>query len=200
MTAAKDNFFSHLSRCDEALVVYDHLTGLGYSADFGLRYVWVASVSALDHYISQVIVELASQQVANNQSLTAKLLNERLSISLHLEMKSLTDAAFIFEFRKALADIVRYRSFQKDADVADGLSYIWNEAHKWDKIAARLTMTGQNARRRLNSIVIRRDQIVHNADYNESLNALTACTKIDASNALGFIKNLVTEIDYLITE
>ena len=60
MTVAKNKFDSHISQCSEAIAIYEFLEDHGYNADFGLRFVWVASVSALDHYVTELVVEKAT--------------------------------------------------------------------------------------------------------------------------------------------
>jgi hypothetical protein len=84
MTAAKSKFDEHLAQCSEAIAIHEFLDGHGYSADFGLRFVWVASVSALDHYVTELIVEKSTEHFSNGGQLSAKLLSEVVSTVLGL--------------------------------------------------------------------------------------------------------------------
>ena len=198
MTAAKSSFDNHIVQCDEAIKIYEFLDDKGYSANFGLRFVWVASVSALDHYISELVVERATEHFSNGSVLTNKLQREKILMSQALELKPLSPTESVVRFRSLILQMVSRRTFQKAKDVADGLSYIWGEAHKWDKIADELELQTDVAREKLNSIGIRRDKIVHSADYDLTLDCMTPCNQDDTQEALSYIVNLVTAIDVLV--
>ncbi|UWR07658.1 hypothetical protein [Ruegeria sp. B32] len=198
MTAAKNNFESHIQQCSEAIEIYEYLEKIGYSADFGLRYVWVASISALDHYVSELIVEKSTEQFANGIPLTAKLLNEGVPLDAVLKINAASPAQTIVEFRNSVSNMVRYRTFQKADDVADGLAFVWGQKQKWKKISATMGATPDQTKATLNAIAYRRDLIVHNADYNEASGALFDCDLADAKNAVSHIVAVVQTIDSLV--
>ena len=198
MTAAKTKFDSHISQCSDAITIYNFLDGHGYNADFGLRFVWVASVSALDNYVTELIVEKATEQFSNNAALTAKLSSEGVPLASLLKMRAVPAAQAVVEFRATMSNAVRFRTFQKADDIADGLAYIWQEKHKWDKIAGSIGEQPKSARRKLNSICTRRDQIVHNADYNEATGDLMPCILSDAKEVISYVLRIVTAIDSLV--
>jgi hypothetical protein len=56
-------------------------------------------------------------------------------------------------------------------------------------------LSAKDARRKLNSICMRRDLIVHNADYNEATGDLTACCRVDAAEVVRYIADVVGAID-----
>lgn len=199
MTVAKNNFENHIGHCSDAIHVYEYLNKSGYSADFGLRYVWVASVSALDHYISELVIEKSTEHFANSGILTAKMLNEGIPLESALKINAASPAQSLVEFRKAVIGMVRYRTFQKADDVADGLAFVWDQKHKWKFISAAMGMKNDIAKATLNAIAYRRDLIVHNADYNEATGALYECNARDAKNAIDHISRIVESIDGLIT-
>lgn len=198
MTAAKVSFDSHIVQCDEAIEIYEFLESKGYSADFGLRFVWVASVSALDHYISELVVEKATELFSNGKTLSSKLQNEKISMSHVVNMDSASPTEAILKFHSIVSQMVRLRTFQKSKDVADGLAYIWDEKHKWDKIAKELILDSNLAKKKLNSIGYRRDQIVHSADYNFASGSLRPCKLEHAREALNFIIKIVNVIDIIV--
>lgn len=198
MTAAKTKFDLHIAQCADALTIYEFLEGHGYSADFGLRFVWVASVSALDHYITELVVEKATEQFSNGAVLTAKLANEGVPLDSLMKMRGTTAAQEVLEFRAIMGNSVRFRTFQKADDVADGLAYIWSEKHKWDKISGKMGLPTKSAKRKLNGICTRRDSIVHNADYNEATGDLTPCSRSDAEEVVNYVSKVVATIDGLI--
>lgn len=197
MTAAKTRFDAHMAQCAEAITIYKFLEGHGYSADFGLRFVWVASVSALDHYVTELIVEKATEHFSNGIPLSAKLSNEGVPISSLMTMHAIpaSQTQAVVEFRNIVSNAVRFRTFQKAEDIADGLAYIWNEKHKWDKIAVSLGVLPNVAKRKLNGICARRDLIVHNADYNDATGNLTPCVLADAQEVVDYVARVVEAID-----
>jgi hypothetical protein len=186
-----------MAQCTEAITIYEFLEGHGYSADFGLRFVWVASVSALDDYVSELIVEKSTEHFSNGTALSPKLSNEGVPISSLVTMHAIPafQTQAVVEFRNIVRNAVRFRTFQKAEDVADGLAYVWNEKHKWDKIAASIGVPAKVAKRKLNGICTRRDLIVHNADYNEATGNLTPCIRTDAQEVVDYVAKVVEAID-----
>lgn len=197
MTAAKSRFDTHMAQCAEAITIYEFLEGHRYSADFGLRFVWVASVSALDHYVTELIVEKSTEHFANGAPLSPKLSSEGVPISSLVAMHTIpvSQPQAVVEFRNIVRNAVRFRTFQKADDIADGLAYVWSEKHKWDKIAASVGVPPKILKRKLNGICTRRDLIVHNADYNEATGKPTPCIRADAKEVVTFIAKVVEEID-----
>ncbi|GBQ22053.1 hypothetical protein AA12717_1075 [Gluconacetobacter sacchari DSM 12717] len=198
MTAAFERFEEHIQQCAEAIEIYNHLKGVGYAADFSLRFVWVASISALDYYISELIVEKGTLHFANGIPLCPKLLNETVPMASLLALHSVTPSQQVLEFRKIISLAVKFRTFQKADDVADGLSFVWNEQHKWNAIADKLGVENKSAKRKLNSIAYRRDMIVHNADFDEASGVLRACDPDQARQASEYIRTVVQAIDELV--
>ncbi len=94
--------------------------------------------------------------------------------------------------------MVRYRTFQKADDLADGLAFVWQKKQKWKVISAAMGMTSETAKAKLNAVAYRRDLIVHNADYNEASGALYDCELVDAKNAISHVDAVVQTIDGLI--
>lgn len=198
MTAARNKFDSHISQCAEAITIYEFLEGNGYNADFGLRFVWVASVSALDHYITELVVEKATEQFSNGAALSAKLSNEGVPLASLIKIRTASAPQALVEFKSIMSDAVRFRTFQKADDVADGLAYVWSEKHKWDKISKAIGVPAKSAKLKLNGICTRRDLIVHNADYNDATGDLTPCIRSDAEEVITYVSRIVAAIDSLV--
>lgn len=197
MTAAKTKFDLHIAQCADAIAIHEFLENSGYSADFGLRFVWVASVSALDHYVTELVVEKSTEHFSNGDLLSSKLKNECVPISSLMAMHAIPTSKpqAVLEFRKIVQNSVRFRTFQKADDVADGLAYVWNEKHKWAAIAESLGVPAKSAKQKLNGICSRRDLIVHNADYNEATGDQLPCNRADAIEVVSYITRIVEEID-----
>ena len=57
-------------------------------------------------------------------------------------------------------------SYQHPNNIADGLSYIWTEKHKWQAISKAMGSNSDDVKRELILIVDRRNLIVHGADVD----------------------------------
>ncbi|MEP1308260.1 HEPN domain-containing protein [Sulfitobacter sp.] len=198
-SAAKNNFSSHISQCDDAAKIYNFLVTKGYAADFGLRFVWVAAISALDNYISELVVEKATEIYSNKGSLPKKLQAEGVPLEKVLEFQLSNPIEATMIFRKLITNSVKFQTFQSADGVASGLAYIWDEQHKWKRISEGMGMQLKPAKGKLNSICFRRNAIAHNADYDMSSNKLRDCKLEDAVAASEFVKELVNTIDDLVS-
>lgn len=195
---AKTNFEGHANQADEAIEIYSYLRKNGYNADFGLRFVWVSAISSLDHYISELIIEKSTEHFANEKRLSRKALSQGVPLESTIKMKEASGPQSIVEFRSIISDAIKYKTFQKADDISDGLSYIWEEKHKWEKISQKLGVNTRTAKRKLNSIGYRRDSIVHNADFDDGRGEIRECILEDAKEALDYIKNVVNTIEELV--
>lgn len=97
-------------------------------------------------------------------------------------------ASVIFEKRIVLAN--GYKSFQDPKKIAEGLSYIWDEKHKWTKIASELGMSSEECTKKLNNIVLRRNQIAHEGDYVDIYTERQSIGKTDVEEVKAFILKL----------
>jgi hypothetical protein len=82
--------------------------------------------------------------------------------------------------------------------VAKGLSYIWNEPQKWQKIASNMAMDTETVKTELKLIVDQRNRIVHEADINPLTNQKYSITKSDCQSATNFLKKAGEAIYVLI--
>lgn len=199
-TRAKERFDANLDECAEALRIYDYLRARGYEANFGLRFVWVAAVSAVDHYVTELIVERAVKMVANKEAKTDALLAMHLRLDVALAVAEANPIEAVVIFQRAIEDGVRFRSFQKAEDVAGGLSLVWAEDHKWQKIAEQMGEGHRQVREKLNNIVARRNGIAHNADYDEVAKSRSPVEAEDAAEVVRFLKRLVEAIDRIVQD
>ena len=194
---AKKRFDNNLSECEEAIQIYAYLKTKGYNADFGLRFVWVAGISALDHYVTEIVVEKGTEIFANGNN-AAALLSMPIIMETAIALKDANPVDAILIFKQAISDAVRYKSFQKAEDVVSGLAYIWSEKHKWQTIGRYLGKHPKVLRETLNNIVSRRNIIVHNADFVGSENVRKPVDPQDAKEVVFYLKELVRAIDQLV--
>ena len=80
-----------------------------------------------------------------------------------------------------------FLSFQDPDKVADGLSFIWQEPHKWQHIAASIGVDQHTAKTTLKTIVARRNQIVHEADIDLATRQKYLIDKTETETACNFI-------------
>lgn len=195
-SAPKALFDTQIAECREAIATYDYLEKISkYRADFSLRFVWIAAVSALDHYISQVIVEKSSDLFSNKKDLSLRIMAEMTPLSSAIELNRANDVDSVLIFKKVVSNFVRYRSFQYPDKVADGLSFVWDEKHKWQSIATAMGSSIEHVKGTLENIVDRRNLIAHNADYDEAIRGRLQVTLPNAVEVVDFMHRLVTEID-----
>jgi RiboL-PSP-HEPN len=93
-------------------------------------------------------------------------------------------------------------SYQDPSKIGAGLSLIWKETHKWQKIAPLMGYTDKQGegqvKKQLELIVERRNQIVHEADINVQTGLRNIIDYIDAKESVDFIARLGTVIFNLV--
>ena len=101
-------------------------------------------------------------------------------------------------FENTIINSHKHLSFQDPEKVSSGLSLIWPEEHKWSKIAGILGKKENDLKIELKNIVIRRNQIVHEADHDLSTGLIQSIDHIDVINSVNFIEQLAHTIHSLI--
>ena len=195
-SAAKLIFDKHVDECREAIAMYEHIRiNMNYNADYTLRFVWVAAVSALDHYMSQAILEKATRSFANGEQLQPKLLSDAMSFSNALKLKSSNAIEAVLNFRVILNECIKHKSFQHPEKISDGLSYIWGEKHKWQFIANKLSLSSEGLRKIIITIIDRRNTIAHDGDYDEASGNKYPIHKNQAEYVVDLLSKVVKAID-----
>lgn len=177
-------------------------------ADF-LRFQLVYAVSALDRFLHEIIRIGCIETLSGLRLVTSKF--STLSINLANEMKLFTrvdilsDVSFLrSEFVKiASSEISRlfaYMSFQDPEKVKDGLSYIWNEKQKFEKLATIMSMDRCYVEQTLKVIVNRRNQIAHEADVDPLLLQKRIITVSETNAVLSFISSFAHAVYTAVTE
>lgn len=198
-SAASSRFLRHIGEVDEAITVYGHLLARGYDAKFNLRFVWIYGVSALDDYVTQLILEVASEKFSDGKPQTQRLLNEAAKIQDVYQIIQLNGTSGVIDFRSLLSRSISYITFQSPESVADGLSFIWTEKDKWRILSAYLGMKPKAGRRLLGNIVSRRNLIAHNADYDDFCASPRDVNRGDAIKTRMFLVGLVYAIEDSLT-
>ncbi|VVD94925.1 hypothetical protein PAQ31011_01836 [Pandoraea aquatica] len=154
---------------DAMTVIHDYLAEnklRARSLDDVLRSKVVSSVSAFDRLLHDVIHTGMVDIYAGQRASTPKYLGETIPIGIVVRLKVAGDSPNDNVFSRTIQNKLRALSFQSPDKVADGLSYIWAENRKWQKIAAVMGEDETYVRATLETIVRRRNSIAHEADMD----------------------------------
>lgn len=195
-------FNGNLARTQELLALYDYLTGnikAPMSFDDLLRLHMVQSVSAFDKMMHDIIRSGMVDIFIGNRNPTNKYMNKSISMEIYGSLSKATIPPKEYYFEQAVVKKLGTTSYQSPENVADGLSYIWDETHKWNKIAAAIGMNVEDAKKQLRLIVSRRNQIVHEADIELTTGGKRAISKNDCESSVSFMGYLGEAIVKLVT-
>ena len=163
-----------------------------------LRFQIVYSVSALDKLLHDIIRIGMVQIFIGTRPATSKYLAERISMSAYVNLSSATIPPKEYYFEQEINSKLGIVAYQSPDNIADGLSYIWNEKHKWQKIAAAMAIKEEQARTQLKLIVDRRNKIAHEADVDITSGGKFAISKSDCESTVLFIEKCGEEIVKLV--
>jgi len=190
MLNAKASFASNLNAARNLGGLYDFLSqtvNVPLAFDDLLRAQVVYAMSAYDKLIHDLIRIGMVEIFVGRRIATQKYHTEAISLEFHaaLVAATLPPKEVLFEY-----EIVRklgFRSFQDPAKLADGLSLIWQEPHKWERIAAHIGMVPADARTKMKLIADRRNAIVHESDIDPVTNVKTSISRGECNDVTHFI-------------
>lgn len=201
MLNALSVFEENIRRAREIGPLYDYLVGKMPPAmefDDLLRSQIVYSVSAFDKLMHD-LVRIGMLQIFNGtRTATSKYLGEAIPLAVYNEMMRATIPPAEFIFSQFVVNKLKTISFQDPTKVADGLSYIWSEAHKWQRIASAMGQDQHTVTTKLRLIVDRRNYIVHEADIDPSTAAKRNILKADAESSISFLDDCGKKIVSLV--
>lgn len=192
MINAIDVFKSVLTDTKSSGVLYEYLENVVKPPiDFSdiLRWQWAQSVSALDKLIHDLVRIGMVQIYIGNRVATSKYQAFTLPLETHSQILQNPNTAILL-FEKQIFLKLGFLSFQDPEKIADALSFIWDEPHKWDKISVPLGMSEADAKTKLKNISIRRNQIVHEGDYSNSLLQRQSLVYADVIDVIGFVEKI----------
>jgi hypothetical protein len=153
-----------------------------------LRSQLVYAVSAFDKLVHDLVRIGMVEIFIGRRARTLKYEAEPISMQVYEEIIDATMPPKEHYFEQALVKKFKFVSFQDPAKVADGLSYIWNEPQKWQKISQTLGMPDASVRTQLKLIVDRRNAIVHEADIDPITGTKNPITKTESDGSLVFLE------------
>ncbi len=169
MYKALSLFQSNIYDARNLAVIYEYLKNTivsPLSFDDLLRAQIVYSISAFDKLIHDIIRLGMLEIFMGRRPTTPKYLAESISMITYNELVTATIPPPEYIFEQAIFQKLKTIAYQDPQKVAEGLSYIWEEKGKWQKIADRMGMEEDFVKTRLKLIVNRRNIIVHEADLN----------------------------------
>lgn len=203
MLRAKNHFDNSVIRVKEIHSLFKHLKDdLHFNSSFLddlLRSEIVYIVSALDKFIHDIVRVGILESYNGLRPITNSLNNFTINF---YQMNLIMDPLHLYNVSQILENIIienhKHLSFQDPDKITYALSLIWNETHKWQKISQLMGMSENNLKIELKNIIIRRNQIVHEADLNLFSNSTQDILEEDVENSVNFISRLVDSIHILI--
>lgn len=185
-------FRENIRSAREIAPLYDYLVAnvlVPMNFDDLLRSQIVYSVSAFDKLIHDLVRIGMVDIFIGKRPATAKYLAERISMGAYNSMSTATIPPKEFYFEQQIVGMLKVVSYQDPDKVVDGLSYIWDEQHKWQKIAAAMAMDARIVKTELRLIIDRRNFIVHEADIDSATGRKRLISKTDCELAILFLEN-----------
>lgn len=198
MFRAKQIFDTGINRVRNIDSLFEHLTTLlGFNpSDVSdlLRSEIVYSLSSFDRLIHDLVKAGMVDSFKGNRMPTNAYKNFSISLNQFdaINAASVPPAEFVFE--QTIASSHKHLSFQDPDKVVEALSLIWHEKHKWQKIASEMGMNQNDLKTELRNIVIRRNQIVHEGDFDLFTGNIQPITHSDTKQSVDFISNLGSKI------
>lgn len=192
---AIDSFRANIVRARELGELYNSLKAITTPAlntkDL-LRSQIVMAVSALDHFVHEVVREGMVEIYEGTRPLVAGFSNFSVSLA---EAKASIPASSSVWVDAAIRQSHGYLSFQHPDKIADAIRLI-HEPPLWPAIEVRLGVPAKDIKEHLKLIVERRNKIAHEADIDPSFPGQRwPISYRDASSAIEFLKQLVEAIN-----
>ncbi|MEM6229929.1 HEPN domain-containing protein [Shewanella scandinavica] len=165
-----------------------------FSFDDLLRAQIVYSVSAFDKLMHDLIRIGIVQIYTGKRVPTPKYIAEQISLQLHSELITATLPPKEFIFEQAIFNKLKLISYQDPSKISEGLSYIWDEKQKWQKIATAFGVPDKTIKTKLKLIATRRNAIVHEADIDPVSQTKLIISKTDSDTITSFLYDCGKEI------
>ncbi|MBT3071906.1 hypothetical protein KKP04_13640 [Rhodomicrobium sp. Az07] len=190
MHNALEIFKTNINNSREQSVLYDFLKSQVRAPvpfDDLLRGQLVVAVAAFDKLMHDIIKIGMCQIFQGDRPPTPKYHCENISIQLHTDLVGATVPPKEHLFESAIVAKLRYMAFQHPNKISDGLSLIWPESNKWEKVGTKMGVQGHFASTQMKLIAMRRNAIVHESDMDPITNQKTPICSLECKNMTDFI-------------
>lgn len=210
MFTVHNQFLHNIASVRELDSLYDFLKNsqkLSNDLSDLLRAEIVYSVSALDKFVHEIvrigmIEAFNGQRIRTNKfngfTLSAKTLEKiketAIERILNPTRPPLPDELPEYWFEREIVLKHKSVSYQTPTNIGDGLSHIWKEEHKWQKISLLMNINEKDVKTQLETIVARRNQIVHEADLDIQNGLKNTISDTDVKDSVDFIEKLGNSI------
>lgn len=187
---------------DQPGLTYDR-----FDHDFGaelLRSGIVAAISALDRYMHDVAISRVWGLLSGPEANVPKKL-KKLSIPAIETAKAIAkikrdpSARPGSQVKKVIQNELHKSTYQGSAGIDECMSLI-GETNFWARVSLNMPnpITGPELQKKLNSLVLRRNQIVHEADLERKISSnkdtLRQIKRNETEASIGFIKDFVNAV------
>ena len=198
MSYEKMHFDKCLDTCNEMATVFSYLQSNHVETlciDSILRAEFVLLVSALDYYIHQIVCH----DIVCNFFSGSFICTETL---IPMETIWLLDRANNQQEKEeilyaALKKRLSRDSFQSSRSIEYALGLIGKQ-HIWKQLSQKMGNTAENIKKTLDLIVLRRNQIAHEADLEIHTGTYRHISLQDVNDCRDFLSDLVVSIDQII--
>ncbi len=194
MLRSKKRFDEGIQRARNIHSLYVHLTKTLHftpeSVSDLLRSELVYTISSFDKFIHDIVRQGMIDTFIGTRVSTNSYKNFEITLAQFDAIKTATIPPPEGIFENTIVEKHKFHSFQDPDKVSSALSLIWNETHKWQKISTCMTKSENDVKVELKNIVIRRNQIVHEADINPMTGQIQDIYETDVKESVDFIEKL----------
>lgn len=168
MQAAIDQFRVNIQRAHSMGSIYltlSHQATQALDLSDLLRSEWVMAVSALDHYIHELVRLGMLEAYHGDRIQTDAFL--RFQVTMERTMQAMSAPGDDSWLENQIKISHGHQSFQTPDNIANAIRLVSDEP-LWNAVATRLNVTPQYTREKLGLIVARRNQIAHEVDMDPS--------------------------------
>lgn len=186
-------FRSSLSDSKNLRLLYVHcVDNLNLPGDYSdlLRMSFIYCLSALDKLIHDIILHESIEIFVGRRPPTPKYLSETVTLENYIELSNADFPPKEIIFENIVRRKLSYSSFMDPIKLAEGLSLVWSEPHKWQVIAKELSIDERQAKTELRNLVNRRNAIVHETDRDPGTNQKLPISPTESEEVESFISNL----------
>ncbi len=168
--------------------------------DYGdlLRMAFIYCMSALDKLAHDILTHYMVEIFVGRRSPTRKYLTETISMENQIALAGATMPPKEIIFEGMVRTKLAYQSFMDPDKLVDALSLVWQETHKWQKIATTMRLNPEQASTELKNLCKRRNAIVHETDWDPITDQKMPILSVDARRAADFVSLLGETIHTLV--